>query len=280
MKGNQFFALGAILLGAVSLHAYSLRKRRKQAEQDAIAKALSAAEQADQLQKALPDTPPEPVESTEAPGSMQLFCKQRNITSLLHFTRCTALESIMRNGLLSHDDVRSLGLPVVDELRLDQRSDQICLSISFPNSRMFYKYAASDQTQWCVLELRENLVDAFECMFLPTNAACSGSRLLRRSELIGPKAFEQMFAQYVNGEMRSGMLPSCHPTDVQAEVMCASPIEHQWIRAVHFLSNGARDRHQKLLAEHGIQACVSPQLFLQRDLAIMKGCGLASLQRR
>jgi len=269
INGKHLVALGAVLLGVGGLVvAQTFRKRRQQASEEANDSFVATA--------------PEPTETTAElhaseliaarqgppPSALQLRIEARGITSLYHFTRCQSLRSILENGLLSHADVQSLGLPVVDQLRLDRRSDHVCLSVSFPNARMFYKYAASNQEDWCVLELKPGVINHHDCLFLPMNAARGESQHLSRSALAGAEAFERLFASSVNGETRSRLLHDRYPTDVQAEVMVPSSIGIEWMRAVHFRSFVANGWHQQLLADHGIEACISPQLFLQREHGI------------
>jgi ssDNA thymidine ADP-ribosyltransferase, DarT len=269
INSKHFAALGAVLLGVGGLVvAQTFRKRRQQAREEANGSVVATA----------PEPTETPAESHTSelisarpvppPSALQQCIEARGITSLYHFTRCQSLTSILEKGLLSHADVQRLGLPVVDQLRLDRRSDHVCLSVSFPNARMFYKYAASSQEGWCILDLKPELIHHHDCLFLPMNAARGDSQQLSRSDLAGSEAFERLFASSVNGQCRSSMLHDRYPTDVQAEVMVPSPIGIEWIRAVHFRSSVACGRHEEFLAEHGIEACATPRLFLQREHGI------------
>ena len=70
------------------------------------------------------------------------FLQERDIDELIHFTCVDNLESILSNGLLSLEDLyyNQIHYYYNDENRLEHKDNAICLSISFPNYKMFYKY--------------------------------------------------------------------------------------------------------------------------------------------
>lgn len=69
------------------------------------------------------------------------FVSQRRIKSLYHFTSLQNLESILNNGLLSRDKLKENNILHYynDNLRLENKLNAICVSISFPNYKMFYR---------------------------------------------------------------------------------------------------------------------------------------------
>lgn len=71
--------------------------------------------------------------------AIEALCKQQGITKVVHFTHVENVDSIMKHGLLSIEDLLQRGIPYRynDQQRLDFVPEGICLSISFPNYRMF-----------------------------------------------------------------------------------------------------------------------------------------------
>lgn len=157
---------------------------------------------------------------------------QRNITRLFHFTHSDNLSSILENGLLSRtvlDDDENIDYVYNDDIRIDGHKDAICLSVSFPNSRMFYKYRRLRAGDWVILEIHPSVLWDKECVFYPTNAASNNVRLTDIENLKGSEAFSNLFANDVFGTQRNCNLPAEYPTDVQAEVLVFENIEMSYI---------------------------------------------------
>lgn len=180
---------------------------------------------------------------------IESICTRRGIQSLYHFTRISSLSSILEHGLLSHQDVKAMQLPLVDPNRHDGREDHICLTVSHPNSKMLYKLSHDDQSAWCVIELPASITWERECLFTPTNAANKDIQSIPEEELKGDAAFERMFMPQIGNCERSASLSPCYPTDVQAEVMCPGRISTNLFSAIYFyseppgeLKRQARDR--------------------------------------
>ena len=114
---------------------------------------------------------------------MLIFIRNRNISSLYHFTKLNNLKSILDNGLLSVKYLKESNTKYMnnDNLRLDKVLNGISLSISYPNYRMFYKYRSLPENCgviWCVIELNPQLLIDKDCIFYTSNAAsnCSNSK--------------------------------------------------------------------------------------------------------
>jgi hypothetical protein len=73
-------------------------------------------------------------------AQIQQICDERDIETLVHFTRVENLSSILQNGLLSRKALETSGQQFLfnDPDRIDGHKEAICLSISFPNYKMFY----------------------------------------------------------------------------------------------------------------------------------------------
>ena len=74
--------------------------------------------------------------------AIQNICNRQNIQQLVHFTNIDNLVNILSIGLVGRDrKSRDLvKFKTNDEFRFDGYPEAICLSISFPNYRMFYTY--------------------------------------------------------------------------------------------------------------------------------------------
>ena len=79
--------------------------------------------------------------------AIQNICNRQNIQQLVHFTNIDNLVNILSIGLVGRDrKSRDLvKFKTNDEFRFDGYPEAICLSISFPNYRMFYIYNQSLQ---------------------------------------------------------------------------------------------------------------------------------------
>ena len=84
-------------------------------------------------------------------SQIQQICEDRGITTLVHFTRIENLRSILHEGLLDHQSLlKKYGQQFApnDRKRLDRYKEAICLSISFPNYELFFKFSRPDYSQW------------------------------------------------------------------------------------------------------------------------------------
>ncbi|EMF8479020.1 DarT ssDNA thymidine ADP-ribosyltransferase family protein [Morganella morganii] len=157
--------------------------------------------------------------------------EQRNITRLFHFTHVDNLSSILVNGLMSRSelDKSTSKYDYNDEDRIDGHLDAICVSISFPNSRMFYKYRMLKPGNWAVLEITPSVLWDKNCAFYPTNAASNNVRFNDPDLMKGSEAFADLFLDNIFGIQRDEGLLAKYPTDVQAEVLVFESIPPQCI---------------------------------------------------
>jgi hypothetical protein len=108
-------------------------------------------------------------------SEIQRICIERKIETLVHFTRSQNLSSILQRGLLGRRVVENQSYAICpqynDSYRLDGYKEAICLSISFPNYQMFYRYSNSDRQNWVILLLEASLLWNLDCAFCQENAA-------------------------------------------------------------------------------------------------------------
>lgn len=174
----------------------------------------------------------------------------KGIKFLCHFTSINNLNSILDNGLLSREVLNEIEQPFDfnDEYRLDRYESAICLSVMFPNYKMFYKLRQLKENknkQWCVLALYPSILWKKDCAFCSDNAASSSSRNKNLDDRKTSDAFEQMFCEsfksrYISdslityGIRAKCSLASYYPTNPQAEVLCFDEISTDFIGGVAF----------------------------------------------
>jgi hypothetical protein len=140
-----------------------------------------------------------------------------------------------------------------DAVRDEDFLEKNCLSISFPNWKLFFFHRQRFHWQWAVLRLDPAVAAEFVCEFVPTNAA--HTKVQHRP---GIEAARRVFS----GEAlrRKLGLASHEATDPQAEVLTDSVIPPSMILEVCVESESARQS----LAGRGVEARVDPGLFARR----------------
>lgn len=165
--------------------------------------------------------------------TIQEIVRQRDITRLFHFTHSDNLSSILENGLLSRseldDENNGYDYDYNDEDRIDGHPNAICLSISYPNARMFWKYRNLKPGDWVILEIEPSILWTKNCAFYPTNAASNNVRFEELGSMKGSHALSALFSDEVFGIQRDEGLADKYTTDVQAEVLVFESIDPNYI---------------------------------------------------
>jgi ssDNA thymidine ADP-ribosyltransferase, DarT len=173
-------------------------------------------------------------------AAIQDSCSSRKIEVLVHFTRMENLAGILKEGLVPRASLEArTRRPIFnDQVRRDGHKDAVCLSISFPNYRMFYKYRCADQTStWSVLLIKPDVLWEFDCAFCWTNAADSAIIRQPLAILKESSSLRRMFTDRceITGVNRADcQIPDKFPTDPQAEVLVFSHIPLSFITGVTF----------------------------------------------
>ena len=192
------------------------------------------------------------------------FIKKRRITTLAHFTQLENLESILVNGLLSKHalEENEISYSHNDEFRLEGKNNAICVSISFPNYKMFYKYRCSKKGEWCVLELDPSILYEKECLFCINNAASSEELRRLDSEKMNISGLKKLFYD-PNFYRESSNLLVRYTTNPQAEVLVLGSIEPKYINGIHFDRNHSKYQEFRLNYPK-FKFCVSRGAFSPR----------------
>ncbi len=203
---------------------------------------------------------------------------RRGIRRLVHFTKLENLTGILRYGLLSSQELRSRRLSVNenDTRRLDMHPECSCLSVTFPNYRLFYYFRQLDDTvDWIVLELTPDVLFSLReyPIFCPSNAASEAVRCkIGEHQASDVKSFQNMFAEeseYRGSLMRRknlGLSPS-DTTDPQAEILFPGSIPLKYINKIKVNDMRVQDECQKMVLKHGIEdisVAVDQQMFSPR----------------
>ena len=181
-------------------------------------------------------------------SQIQQICEERGTTTLIHFTRIENLRSILEDGLLGRSLLETDRQQFIynDQRRLDRRKEAICLSISFPNYDMFYKYRKeTSDSQWVVLLIEAKVLWELDCAFCQENAASNAARHIPLEERKKPDALKGMFVDVCSDtkgdvyERQSLQIPDDYPTHPQAEILVFDQIPSDYIKEVHFYDETA-----------------------------------------
>ena len=159
-----------------------------------------------------------------------------------------------------------------DQKRSDGYKNAICLSISFPNYQMFYKYSAENQADWAILLLKPAVLWELDCAYCQENAASKAVLPIPLEDRRNPDALRKMFSDYGNVSRQSLNIPNNYPTHPQAEVLVFDAISPEYIQSVHFYDLRTleqwRSSHQTIYSQ---KLNYNQQYFVPRvDWAIWK----------
>lgn len=184
---------------------------------------------------------------------IRAICGLQGIASLYHFTRIENLPSILRHGLRPVQALQSNRIPFRwnDEHRIDGHEDAICVSISHPNEKLFYRWRMNNPAQrWAVLSLDPAILWESEVAFCAHNAADRRISKQDRKKLGSARTFGGLF---VDGDApptraEQGLAP-CDPTDVQAEVLVFENIPASAITGVVFSDAASLTQWQSVVGD-------------------------------
>ncbi|EGQ8539269.1 DarT ssDNA thymidine ADP-ribosyltransferase family protein [Vibrio parahaemolyticus] len=185
---------------------------------------------------------------------IQQILDERRIKVLLHFTQLENLPNILQHGLKTRDELDG-SAKCNDELRLDNHTDTISVSIQHPNDLMFYKYREKlrkedPKADWCVLGIPARILLEQDALFCKRNAACASISCQSEEELRSSASLEAMFDEIEGHTSRADQcLNDNDPTDVQAEVLVKGNIPPEKIKAIVFTSRQAKKDHQSIIGD-------------------------------
>lgn len=202
--------------------------------------------------------------------TIQEFVTERGITHLMHFTRASNLDSILTRGLLPRNTLIFEGFDGLnDQYRIDG-TNAVCLSIGFPNYKMFYGIQKdhADET-WVILVLHPQALWDLDCAFCIANAASNGVTSIPLEQRRGLASFQAMYADWPTKLRAELNIPNHYPTNPQAEVLALQGVPRQYILKIITLNETIR---QGLVAKFpGIDVQAIAKYFrYRRDFAHWK----------
>ncbi|MCL2627089.1 MAG: DUF4433 domain-containing protein [Oscillospiraceae bacterium] len=192
--------------------------------------------------------------------------QERDVRYLVHFTRAENLESIFLHGIISVAEIDAMRLKVNknDDLRLDYCTEAVCLSIGFPNYKMFYGTRRENpDSDWVVLIIEPEVLYDLDCAFCKTNAASLSVSSVPLKKRKTVEAFEEMFYEPLSNSRKKRNLPDDFPTDPQAEVLVLEAVPPEYIVAVCFEDKEAEQENLRILP-HDIESTHKSNLFSWR----------------
>lgn len=200
--------------------------------------------------------------------TFEQIMKQRQIDRLYHFTQAENLENIFWYGILPRRtlDMKRIESCYNDVYRYDNCTNAVCMSIEFPNYRMFYKLRQDDlEVDWVVLRLNANILCDFECAFCWTNAGDATMYNEPLEQRMGIKAFLELFSDRVGYPQRKSLnINDWYPTNPQAEVLVFGCIPIDYIQCVYFENHSTMQRYKEVIP-NGIEFRVMPSVFKPRE---------------
>lgn len=167
---------------------------------------------------------------------LQNILKERNINCLVHFTKLSNLDSILKHGLMPRNELENKGIPFNynDKMRLD-KTNAICTSIEFPNYKMFYKYRNADSNnKWAVIKINASVLYELDCAYCFSNATSnlmSSIPLNKRKTL---DSFKTLFYDTCGISRLTLNIPDNYTTNPQAEVLVMECIPTYYFKGIGF----------------------------------------------
>ena len=171
------------------------------------------------------------------------FCEERGVRNLVHFTRVENLQGIFREGILPRKTLERFpedAWPNFNDAgRYDYCTEASCLSISFPNYKMFFSLRKEAGVRWSVLLLKPDILWEMDCAFCSDNAArkkVAAKSLNDRRDFLSLKG---MFIDSPQIKREKLYIPDNYTTNPQAEVLVFGEISPNYITELHFEDKSA-----------------------------------------
>lgn len=199
---------------------------------------------------------------------MEKFMREHQIDTLFHFTQASNLPNIFRHGLLPKEILLNDGIETEynDHFRYDNCENAICMSIEFPNYKMFYSLRQDNvDIDWAVIKVDGAVLLDFDCAFCITNAGSEESYSKSLEERMGKMAFKKLYQDYPGKPNRDEMkIKNWYPTNPQAEVLVFGCVPLTYISEVYFENNAALRQYKSSIPET-IKATINTNWFFPRE---------------
>lgn len=195
------------------------------------------------------------------------LCKNQ-IDTLYHFTRIKNLTNIINYGLLPRNVIEknNIDSQFNDVWRYDNCTNANCLSIEFPNYKMFYSLRMSEpNTKWVVLKLNIQILFDFKCAYCWTNAGDSTMYTTSVQSRMGVNAFIDLYKNRSGYPKREETnIKDWYPTNPQAEVLVFGAIPIKYIDCIYFQDEATRSAYKHIIPNN-ITTKVNSRVFSYRS---------------
>lgn len=191
------------------------------------------------------------------------YATERGIKYLMHFTRAKNLDSILRRGLIPRNTLNNEGYKGFnDHLRLDN-THAVCLSIDFPNYKMFHKVKQESVGEtWVIVAIQPKALWELDCAFCTENAASARVTAIPLEQRKSLAAMQAMYKDQPSKPRDLLGIPKHYPTNPQAEVLMLQGVPREYILGVFALNEAVKQ--QVLENRPLLQVRVDDQLFWPR----------------
>lgn len=199
---------------------------------------------------------------------MERILRQRNINRLYHFTQAENLLNILTYGLLPRKKLEEENICSCfnDDYRYDACLGAVCMSIEFPNYKMFYKLRQDNPSaDWAVLQLDAQILCDFKCAYCWTNAGDASMYSIPLEERMGNRAFLKLFEDCPFCPKREELgIADKYPTNPQAEVLVFGEIPVTYIQNIYFKDCNTFIKYRDIISSYNINAEIDPSVFCYR----------------
>lgn len=196
-------------------------------------------------------------------AQIKSFSETIGINFLVHFTSERNLASILQRGLVTRDILaREGGAAFNDAVRLDG-THAVCVSIGFPNYKMFYSLRQKSQDEnWVIVAIDRSALWELPTAFCIANAASTVVTSTPIHYRKGVAALQRMYAEF-NGKHHQELgIKEYLPTNPQAEVLMLSGVPRNFILGLITPSTAAKQRLEATYP--GVKVLVGPAYFSYR----------------
>lgn len=165
--------------------------------------------------------------------TIQQFANEIGVKTLVHFTRESNLDSIFERGLVPRNMLEFERFEGFNDAVRADRTDAVCVSIGFPNYKMWYQVKEKNKgLDWVVLAIAPRALWELNCAFCSANAALAAIAAIPLAQRQTLLAFQGMYADVPGKERARLGIPAWWPTNPQAEVLMLQGVPRGYILGV------------------------------------------------
>lgn len=165
--------------------------------------------------------------------TVQAYAAEIGVKLLFHFTRESNIESILNRGMITRDKLAVEGFDSFnDNVRADY-THAVCVSIGFPNYKMWWAIRQDNpDVDWVLFLIEPRALWELSCAFCSANAALGSISAIPIAHRQTLQAFKGMYDDVPGKERAKLRIPQDWPTNPQAEVLMLEGVPTNYIRGV------------------------------------------------